>query len=46
MSINIDYFTQKLKWDIEKIAPIIAKTGFTALDYTPNIHIDNWQKRN
>lgn len=34
-SINIDYFTQKLKWDIEKIAPIIAKTGFQLLIIPP-----------
>jgi len=44
-SINLDYFTTQLKWDIEHIAPVISKAGFTALDYTPDLSSVNWKEQ-
>ena len=42
-AINIGYFTKKLKMEMEEIAPVIAKAGFTALDYTPSLKNDDWK---
>ena len=39
--INIGYFTKGIS--LEKAAELVAKAGFTQLDYTPPLLEDNWE---
>lgn len=40
--ININFFTRTL--ELPKAAELVAKAGFTQLDYTPPLKNDNWQE--
>ena len=39
--INIDFFRSTI--GIEKAAPLVARAGFTKLDYTPVLSSDAWE---
>ena len=39
--ININYFTKGIS--LAKAAELVAKAGFTQLDYTPPVREDNWE---
>ncbi|MBE6929471.1 MAG: sugar phosphate isomerase/epimerase [Ruminococcaceae bacterium] len=41
--ININYFKKALS--LEKAVELIAKAGFTQLDYTPPVQEDNWKEQ-
>ena len=41
-SINFTYLTKDI--EVEKAAHIISKAGFEALDYTPPVERDDWEK--
>lgn len=40
--INIDYVGNKL--GMEKAAQLVSEAGFTCVDYTPKIKLDNWKE--
>ena len=40
--ININFFANKI--GMEKAAKLVAKAGFTQLDYTPPIKLDTWRE--
>ncbi len=41
--INVRFFEKEL--GLQRAAELVAKAGFTMLDYTPSVHEDSWQQQ-